>query len=123
MLDDAQRSSAPLHTNVLPSSSGMAYPNVISSLAMTKLPKQSSSDASSLPPRRSRPTSRVPRAGVGIGLALALSGCPDVTEKPNSACTKRFEKCQLPDGPLGVCGDAPCADPEESGCLECQSQH
>lgn len=56
-------------------------------------------------------------------LCGALSGCPEQSPAPPSICTKLSEQCKLPNGALGVCSDAPCNNPAESGCLRCQGQH
>ena len=59
-------------------------------------------------------------------VALLLPGCPtgvSSTPSPGAECTKRYAKCRLPDGPLGVCNDAPCEEGETEPCLRCVSQH
>jgi hypothetical protein len=46
-----------------------------------------------------------------------------MSDSASADCTKRNAQCKLPDGPLGVCGDVPCDDPNKTGCLGCISQH
>lgn len=51
-------------------------------------------------------------------------GCPDVRQPPApTVCEKAYEKCKLPDGPLGVCDRRPCKSGEPEPCLVCVSQH
>jgi hypothetical protein len=57
-------------------------------------------------------------------LELALAGCPELDTKPVSAtCVKQYEKCKLPNGPLGVCDTAPCKAGEPGPCFKCNPQH
>lgn len=57
-------------------------------------------------------------------LLLLLSGCPDLQPSSvSAACTKQFDKCKLPDGPLGVCQQIECKAGEAEPCLKCVSQH
>lgn len=52
-------------------------------------------------------------------------GCPELKNaKPiPSTCVKKYEKCKLPSGPLGVCDMVKCAAGEKPPCLKCISQH
>jgi hypothetical protein len=55
-----------------------------------------------------------------------VAGCPtSATESPvpGAACVERYAKCRMPDGPLGVCNDAPCPEGETPPCFRCISQH
>lgn len=69
------------------------------------------------------------RASFPVAFALAallLAGCPtgpSSSPAPGDACVERYAKCRLPDGPLGVCNDAPCEEGETEPCLRCMSQH
>ena len=59
-------------------------------------------------------------------VALLAVGCPAGSSSappPGAACTERYAKCRLADGPLGVCNDAPCEEGETEPCLRCMSQH
>lgn len=59
-------------------------------------------------------------------LALLLAGCPEPSSTPApaepEACEHIGDRCQTPEGPLGVCSETttPCDDPP---CLACMSQH
>lgn len=60
-------------------------------------------------------------------LALfGLAGCPESSSEQRNgepaACERMGERCQLPDGPVGICSEttAPCDEPP---CLACTSQH
>jgi hypothetical protein len=58
--------------------------------------------------------------------SLLAAGCPtSVTDSPvpGAACVERYAKCRTPDGPLGVCNDAPCPEGETPPCFQCVSQH
>ena len=58
--------------------------------------------------------------------SLLAVGCPTGGSKspaPGAACVERYAKCRMPDGPLGVCNDAPCAEGESPPCFRCVSQH
>lgn len=55
---------------------------------------------------------------------LFLVGCPELKEaSPSAVCTKAYDKCKLPAGPLGVCDRRPCKSGEAEPCLVCTSQH
>jgi len=61
-------------------------------------------------------------------LALTLVGgsaCDaDFTQAPPSEiCREVAVQCQLPEGPLGVCEQAPCSDGMNAPCFVCTSQH
>lgn len=64
-----------------------------------------------------------------LTLAWTLTGCFDAQTVRTGAipatCTKLGAKCQLPDGPLGVCDYGPCppSDEKKGTCLRCVSQH
>ncbi len=61
-----------------------------------------------------------------VAFALLVTGCPTRTEKsrvPPAPCVTLFAQCQMPDGPLGVCNDAPCAEGQTAPCFKCVSQH
>jgi hypothetical protein len=63
-----------------------------------------------------------------IFLALALVvglGCDTsfVEAGPADACKEVAVQCVLPDGPLGVCEQIPCADGTSGPCLVCTPQH
>ena len=59
-----------------------------------------------------------------LALALLL-GCDAnfVEEGPADICTEVAVQCVLPDGPLGVCEQVPCADGVVGPCLVCTPQH
>jgi hypothetical protein len=40
-----------------------------------------------------------------------------------ATCTEIGSRCQLPDGPLGVCQEIPCAGDAKRPCFKCTSQH
>ncbi|MEM9730631.1 MAG: hypothetical protein AAF997_18765 [Myxococcota bacterium] len=66
------------------------------------------------------------KLGVTAILLMGVMGCPPAGENspsPASPCTTRYAQCKLPDGPLGVCNDTPCAEGQEPPCLKCISQH
>lgn len=73
------------------------------------------------------PDLAVSRAGLGrvtlLLVGLALPGCPEGSKQPSAACSKPFEQCQLPDGPLGVCQEVDCKGEHVGPCLVCMSQH
>jgi hypothetical protein len=54
-------------------------------------------------------------------LVSSLVGCPQVEPSvpPPTECTKLFDRCQLPEGPLGVCEQKSIDD----ATLVCNSQH
>lgn len=58
---------------------------------------------------------------------LTLLACPKLEPPPPATCARLGAKCQLPDGPLGVCEQAVCPDDSKSkglpSCLRCTSQH
>lgn len=59
-------------------------------------------------------------------LLSLLCGCPELqTSQISEKCTKQYEKCKLPSGPLGVCDSVPCPEgaPAEKQCLRCMPQH
>ena len=57
-------------------------------------------------------------------LFLAATACPDLASAPiPTECTKLFDKCKLPAGPLGVCQEIDCAEGKTAPCLKCVSQH
>ena len=61
-----------------------------------------------------------------LAFALLVTGCPTTTKKapaPTATCVTRYAQCQMPDGPLGVCNDAPCAEGQATPCFKCVSQH
>lgn len=62
-----------------------------------------------------------------VALCLgALAGC-DVDSMTSPAapavCASIGAQCQLPDGPLGVCQQSPCAAGVAPPCFKCTSQH
>lgn len=64
--------------------------------------------------------------GVLLVALLLVAGCPQSgstrTPREPEACERMGDRCQLPDGPIGICSDTtqPCDDPP---CLACMSQH
>lgn len=54
---------------------------------------------------------------------LLLLGCPELEPPPTADCKKAYEKCKLPDGPLGVCEVVDCAAEQKGPCYRCTSQH
>ena len=58
---------------------------------------------------------------IAVLVPSMLFGCPEVEAPPPvvETCTKLFEKCQLPDGPLGVCERKSLSDEG----LACRPQH
>ncbi|MCZ7680716.1 MAG: hypothetical protein M5U28_18880 [Sandaracinaceae bacterium] len=61
---------------------------------------------------------------VVLGLALLTAACvePAPPARPPTECARLGERCQLPDGPIGICSETsePCDHPP---CLACVSQH
>jgi hypothetical protein len=55
-------------------------------------------------------------------LLLALAACPELEPPIPAKCVKQYEKCKLPDGPLGVCEPIACPS-GEAGCFKCNPQH
>ncbi len=56
----------------------------------------------------------------------AISGCDmsGMTEPSvPTTCSRIAEKCQLPDGPLGVCIETRCEADEKPPCFACTPQH
>ncbi len=64
--------------------------------------------------------------GVGgvfvVGLSVLLAAC-EVGPGVAATCSKIAEKCQLPDGPLGVCLQRECKPGEVTPCFACTPQH
>jgi hypothetical protein len=58
-----------------------------------------------------------------VAIAAACDLGAFVSDPPPASCTRIGAQCQLPDGPLGVCESAPCADAASSPCLVCTEQH
>ena len=60
-----------------------------------------------------------------ILLLLALAGCPKLETAPPVAekCVKQYEKCKLPEGPLGVCDTIECPPGQSGPCFKCMPQH
>ncbi len=58
--------------------------------------------------------------------ALLFTGCPEPSAAPEpreaTACERTGDRCQTPEGPIGVCSEttAPCDEPP---CLGCMPQH
>jgi len=57
----------------------------------------------------------------GFVLVLVLPACPEGAPIATT-CAQVGDRCRLPDGPIGICGESlgECAEPP---CLVCQSQH
>ena len=78
--------------------------------------------------RAARPlaTGRRP-AGVALltALALCIAGCDleDTAPPPTPVCTEVGARCELPDGPLGVCERQTCRKGETPPCFQCTPQH
>jgi len=59
-------------------------------------------------------------------LALLVAGCPESSSgsapSEPEACEQIGQRCQLPEGPIGICSETtePCDEPP---CLACMSQH
>ena len=61
-----------------------------------------------------------------VVFSVLVAGCPTGESHapvPGAACVERYAKCRMPDGPLGVCNDAPCPEGETPPCFRCVSQH
>jgi len=61
-----------------------------------------------------------------LGLSGLATGCPAPSADgggPVETCTKQFEQCRLPNGPLGVCDRRECRNDESEPCLVCMPQH
>jgi len=67
----------------------------------------------------------LPFARLLVIALIALLGCDAsfVEEGPASVCKEVAVQCVLPDGPLGVCEQIPCADERSTPCLVCTPQH
>lgn len=60
----------------------------------------------------------------GALLALLIAGCDSLGSPPvSSECTAIGAKCQLPDGPIGVCQRIECAGYDPGPCYRCTPQH
>jgi hypothetical protein len=58
------------------------------------------------------------------GALLAACDAASMSAPPvGPACTAIGSQCQLPDGPLGVCQEAPCAPGAAAPCFTCTRQH
>ncbi|MEM6370124.1 MAG: hypothetical protein AAF851_17645 [Myxococcota bacterium] len=57
----------------------------------------------------------------GLAITGMSLGCPEVVppNPPVSRCSKLFERCRLPEGPLGVCEQKSIDDDR----LVCNAQH
>lgn len=63
---------------------------------------------------------------LALGLLLFAAGCdPGRFAEPAAppTCAAVGARCQLPDGPLGVCLAAPCAAGTPGPCFVCTPQH
>jgi len=58
-------------------------------------------------------------------LSLSYSACDSMSEPAVPAsCAETGNRCQLPDGPVGVCQETACAAAESTPpCFKCTSQH
>ena len=56
-----------------------------------------------------------------LGAGCDLSGM--TSDAPTAICGRIGERCQLPEGPLGVCLDKPCAEGQSPPCFACTPQH
>jgi len=68
---------------------------------------------------------RVARGALFMAI-VACAGCDsgDFSAAPvSAACSSIGSQCQLADGPLGVCQEAPCGPGETRPCFKCISQH
>lgn len=66
------------------------------------------------------------RCLLAAAMCLLFVACdPSVSSAPTpgAACTTIGSQCQLPDGPLGVCQEIPCASGTPRPCFKCTSQH
>jgi hypothetical protein len=56
-----------------------------------------------------------------VAMACMNAGCPEIESEPPppAKCTKLYQRCQLPEGPLGVCEQKGLNDRS----LVCRSQH
>jgi hypothetical protein len=72
---------------------------------------------------------RAVRAVRRMAGAVILSACgaacdvESFSSPTRTSCAEIGAQCQLPDGPLGVCLDAPCAAGAAPPCFKCVSQH
>ena len=63
---------------------------------------------------------------VVLGLLVVLPGCDPgsmVEAPPSAICTAIGQRCQRPDGPIGVCQVRPCPPGESGPCYVCTPQH
>lgn len=58
-------------------------------------------------------------------LLALLPACPKLEREaaPAAACSKQFERCKTPEGPLGMCDVIPCKNAEKGTCFKCMPQH
>lgn len=67
------------------------------------------------------------RRSVAIALVAGLgAGCEPgdfAAPAPPAGCAAIGALCQLPDGPIGVCQEAPCATGATPPCFTCTPQH
>ena len=57
-------------------------------------------------------------AGICCGCDLGISQAP-----APASCTAIGAQCQRPEGPIGVCQEAPCDPGAKPPCFKCTSQH
>lgn len=65
----------------------------------------------------------IPRALALVLATTALLGCDVADPPPPTTCTRIGERCQRPDGPVGVCQEAPCPAGVAGPCFACTPQH
>ncbi len=61
-----------------------------------------------------------------MSVLLAIAGCdPSEMTAPavDATCRQIGSRCQLPDGPLGVCIETACAAGQTPPCFACTPQH
>jgi len=60
-------------------------------------------------------------------LFIAIISACDMSEMTEptvpTTCSRIADKCQLPDGPLGVCIETRCEPGEQPPCFACTPQH
>ena len=56
--------------------------------------------------------------------SAGLVSCKGCEAKPiPKTCTKLFDQCQLPKGPIGICHVTTCKPGQKKPCYACVSQH
>jgi hypothetical protein len=58
-----------------------------------------------------------------LAMVVAAPGCDIGEEAASAECARIGARCQLADGPLGVCQERPCEAGRAAPCFACTAQH